>query len=152
MLTIGNVLQKKSKDIWSVGPKDTVYHALEKMAEKDIGSLIVIDNGELVGIFTERDYSRKVILKGKSSKETTVDELMTRKVYTVTPENTVDECMALMKAAKCRHMPIFDQKKLIAMLTMRDLMNAILEEKDVVIRDLERFIHGTEYLEVSNNP
>lgn len=152
MLTIRKVLQKKNNDLWSIGPTETAYQALDIMASRDISALLVVDRGELVGIFTERDYARKVILKGKSSKETTVEDLMTSKVYTVTPESTVEECMALMKAVKCRHMPVFENKKLVAMVTMRDIMNEILSEKDIAIRDLEHYIHGTDYLEASDNP
>ncbi len=145
MLSIENILLKKNKDLYSIGPKETAYKALEIMAEKDIGALLVIDKGEMVGIFTERDYARKVILRGKSSKDTMVEELMTRRVITITPENSFDECMALMKAAKCRHMPVFENKQLIAMLTMRDLMDALISEKDITIHDLERYITGSDY-------
>ncbi|MDH4027400.1 MAG: CBS domain-containing protein, partial [Nitrospirota bacterium] len=133
MLTIEKILRKKNMKLWSIGPNETAYKALEIMADKDIGSLLVIDKGELVGIFTERDYSRKVILKGKSSKDTKVEDLMTRKVITVKPENTIDECMALMKAANCRHMPVFEKGRLVAIVTMRDIMNELISEKDILI-------------------
>ena len=152
MLTIEKILRKKNMKLWSIGPKETAYKALEIMAEKDIGSLLVIDKGELVGIFTERDYSRKVILKGKSSKDTKVEDLMTRKVITVKPENTIDECMAIMKAANCRHMPVFEKGRLVAIVTMRDIMNELISEKDILISDLKHYIHGSSFIEVSNSP
>ena len=151
MLTIEKILRKKNMKLWSIGPNETAYKALEIMADKDIGSLLVIDKGELVGIFTERDYSRKVILKGKSSKDTKVEDLMTRKVITVKPENTIDECMALMKAANCRHMPVFEKGRLVAIVTMRDIMNELISEKDILISDLKHYIHGSSFLEISNS-
>ena len=152
MLTIGKIIGKKHTKLWSIGPEETAYRALEIMAEKDIGSLLVMEKQKLAGIFTERDYSRKVILKGKSSKDTKVKELMTSRVITVRPEHTVDECMAVMKAANCRHMPVFDQGNLVALVTMRDIMNALINEKDIMISDLEHYIHGSEYLDVANIP
>ena len=152
MSTIKKILLNKSKDLWSIEPKETVYKALKIMAKKDIGALLVIDKDNLVGIFTERDYARNVILKGKSSKDTTIEELMTRKVITVTPENSIDECMALMQATKCRHMPVIEKKQLIAVVTMRDIMNELLRKKDITIKDLEHYITGSDYLDVSDNP
>ena len=151
MLTIEKILRNKSADLWHIAPQKTAYEALEIMADKDIGAVLVIDKDGLVGIFTERDYARKVILKGKSSKDTTVDELMTRKVITVTPENSVDECMALMKSANCRHMPVMDKnkKQIIGMITMRDIMNELIIEKDIEIKDLEHYIYDTHYLDIS---
>ncbi len=151
MLSIKRILQKKNNDLWTIGPKELAYKALEIMAEKDIGALLIIDKDELVGIFTERDYARKVILKGKSSIDTTVEELMTRKVFTVTTETSIDECMALMKAAQCRHMPVFEKKQIIAMVTMRDVMNELISEKEIKIRDLEHYIHGSAYVDIANN-
>ena len=151
MLTIEKILRSKSTDLWHIAPQKTAYEALEVMADKDIGAVLVIDKDHLVGIFTERDYARKVILKGKSSKDTTVDELMTRKVITVTPGNSVDECMALMKSANCRHMPVMDKdkKRIIGMITMRDIMNELLIEKDIEISDLQHYIYDSQYLDVS---
>lgn len=142
MLYVENILSNKNMDLWSVEPKETAYKALEIMAKKDIGSLLVIDKGKLVGIFTERDYARKVILRGNFSKKTTVEELMTRNVITVTPETSFNECMALMKVKKCRHMPVYENKQLIAMLTMRDLMDELINEKDLTIHILHQYIYG----------
>ncbi len=151
MLRVKDVLEPKNKDIWSVGSKETAYKALEIMAEKGIGALMVIDEGKLVGIFSERDYARKVILKGKSSRETSVGELMTSEVYSITPDKTVEECLALLTAAHCRHLPVFAHNKLIGVVTIGDIANAIITDQKVKINDLENYITGSEYLAVEDN-
>ena len=107
MLRIKDVLNTKGSNVWSVEPKKTVYEALEIMAEKDVGALVVMDDKKLVGIFSERDYARKVVLKGKHAQDILIEDLMTTEVYSVTPGETVEECMAVMTAAHCRHMPVF---------------------------------------------
>ena len=152
MMTIDKILQKKSKDLWNLSPGESAYKALEMMADKDIGAILVYEKDELAGIFTERDYARKVILKGKSSKETTVGELMTTKVITVTPETSIDQCMALMKAAKCRHMPVMEKSKVVGMVTARDILNELIMQKDVTISDLEHYIYESHYTDISHNP
>jgi predicted transcriptional regulator len=144
MLKVKEVLAPKSGDIWSIGSMETAYKALEIMADKNIGALLVIDEGKLVGILSERDYARKVILKGKSSRETTVGELMTREVYSLTPEMTVEEGMALMTKAHIRHMPVFEDSKLIGIITIGDIAMAIMADQKVKISDLENYITGTE--------
>jgi CBS domain-containing protein len=106
--TIGQLLEAKGKDIWSISPHVTVFEALRIMAKKDIGALLVIDQEKLVGIFSERDYVQKVILKGKSSKKTNVGELMTTDVFYIGPKNTLNECMAVMTANHIRHMPVLE--------------------------------------------
>jgi CBS domain-containing protein len=152
MLKVKDVLEAKSKDIWSVSPKETAYKALEILAEKGIGALMVIDEGKLVGIFSERDYARKVILKGKSSRETSVGELMTEEVYSISPEKSVEECLALLTAAHCRHLPVFAKNKLIGVVTTGDIANAIITEQKINIHDLEKYITGSDYLAVEDNP
>lgn len=152
MLKVKDVLESKSKDIWSVSSKEMAYKALEVLAEKDIGALMVIDDGKLVGIFSERDYARKVILKGKSSKETSVSDLMTTEVYSITPDKTVDECLALLTAAHCRHLPVFENNNLIGVVTTGDIVNAIMTDQKIKIHDLENYITGSEYLSVDDNP
>ncbi len=152
MLRVQDVLKSKSKKIWSISSKETTYKALELLAEKDIGALMVIDDGKLAGIFSERDYARKVILKGKSSRETSVGDLMTREVYSITPDKTVDECMALMTTIHCRHMPVFENNQLIGVVTIGDIVNAIINEQQIKIQDLEKYITGSEYVAVDNNP
>jgi len=152
MLKVQDVLRSKSKKIWSISSGETTYKALEMLAEKDVGALMVIDDGKFVGLFSERDYARKVILKGKSSKETTVGELMTREVYSITPDKTVDECMALMTTIHCRHMPVFEKNQLIGVVTIGDVVNAIINEQQVKIQDLEKYITGSDYVAVDDNP
>jgi len=148
MLKIKDVLKMKGNDIWSIGPDETVYKALEIMAEKDIGALLVIDNGQVVGIFSERDYARKVTLKGKSSRETTVGELMTKELYSITSDKSVEECMALMTAAHCRHMPVYENNKLSGIVTIGNIVNTIIAEQKINIIDLENYIKGSGYTDV----
>ena len=144
MLKIKEVLTDKGNTIWSISSKETVYKALEMMAEKNIGALLVIDEGALMGIFSERDYARKVILKGKSSRQTTVGDLMTKDVYSLTPDMTVEEGMALMTKAHCRHMPVFDMNKLAGVITIGDIATALIAHQKVKISDLEHYITGSE--------
>ncbi|HBH61215.1 MAG TPA: histidine kinase [Nitrospiraceae bacterium] len=152
MLKVQDVLRSKSKKIWSISSRETTYKALEILAEKDIGALMVIDQGKLAGIFSERDYARKVILKGKSSRETSVGELMTKEVYSITPDKTVDECMALMTTVHCRHMPVFENNQLIGVVTIGDIVNAIINDQQIKIQDLEKYITGSDYVAVEDNP
>jgi len=149
MLKVGDVLKSKGTNILSISPKETVYKALEIMAEHDIGALLVIEEGQLVGIFSERDYARKVILKGRSSKETPVGELMTSKVYSITTDKTIEECMALMTTTRSRHMPVFEDNKLVGVVSIGDIVNAIIAEQKVTIQDLENYITGSEYVQTS---
>lgn len=142
MLRIRDVLKTKGSNIWTVGSKFTVYEALEVMAEKDIGALLVVDNEKLVGIFSERDYARKVVLRGKHAQDIQIEELMTKEVYSVTPNETVEECMAVMTAAHCRHMPVFEDQELIGVVSIGDIVNATITEHKVKIRDLEKYITG----------
>ena len=142
MLRIRDVLNTKGNQIWSIGPDATVYEALELMAEKNVGALVVLDGERLAGIFSERDYARKMILKGKHSRDTLVKELMTSEVYSVTPGETVEECMAVMTAAHCRHMPVFEDKKLVGVVSIGDIVSAAITEHKVKIRDLEKYITG----------
>ncbi len=145
MVTVGKLLEKKSSNIWSISSKETAFKALEIMAEKNIGALLVIDEGKLKGIFTERDYARKVILKGKSSKDTTVGELMTTDMCCISPDKKIEECMALMIEMDIRHLPIFDQDKLVGILSIRDVVNALITEQKVTISELENYICGKGY-------
>lgn len=142
MLTVKDVLKIKSNDIWSITPEATVYRALQILAEKDIGALLVIDKGNLVGIFSERDYARKVILKGKSSKDTSVGELMTSHIYSIGPEKTIEECMSLMTKIRSRHLPVIEEGKLIGVVSLGDVVNAIITDQKITIKDLESYITG----------
>ncbi len=147
MLTVKEVLRSKSSAIWSIIPDDTAYKALEIMDEKNIGALLVMDENKVVGIFTERDYARKVVLKGKSSSETRVDELMTKEIYTIKSSKSVGECMALMIAAHCRHMPVYENDKLAGIVTFGDIVNAVIIEQKTKIQDLETHISGCESIQ-----
>ena len=142
MITIKELLRKKSGDIWSISPHASVYQALELMAQKDVGALLVIENDKLVGIFSERDYARKVILKGKASRETAVSELMTKSVYYVTPDNTLEEAMALMTSKHIRHLPIMNQGKLLSIVTLGDVVKRIISEQKLTIDELENYLTG----------
>lgn len=142
MLTVRKILDaKKGQIVWTISSKVTVYEALVLMAQKDIGALLVVDN-DVVGIFSERDYARKVILKGRSSKETTVGELMSAPVVAIQPDATVYECMSLMTTRKHRHMPVVENGKLIGVISIGDVVNSIMSEQETTIRDLENFICG----------
>lgn len=142
MKTVNEVLKDKGREIWTISPSATVFQALELMAEKDIGALPVIQNGKLVGIFSERDYARKIILKGRASKDTTVSELMTQTVFYVNPENTVDECMALMTSKQIRHLPVLDRDRLVGIITLGDVVKRIISEQEFTIKELEKYVKG----------
>ncbi len=142
MITIKELLKKKSGDIWSISPETSVYQALELMAQKEVGALLVIENDKLVGIFSERDYARKIILKGKASKDTAVGELMTTSVYYVTPDNTLEEAMALMTSKHIRHLPIMNQGKLVSIVTLGDVVKKIISEQKLTIDELENYVTG----------
>jgi CBS domain-containing protein len=139
-MKINDVLQSKSKDIWTIHSRETAYYALEIMAEKNIGALPVIDEGKVVGIFSERDYARKVILKGKSSREAPVSDLMTKEVYSISPDKSVEECLALMTAAKCRYITVIENGNLVGFMSMGDVVYTIISEQKVTIQDLENYI------------
>ena len=142
MGTINEILRTKPKDIWSISSTASVFEGLELMSAKNIGALLVIDEGKLVGIFSERDYARKVILKGKTSKETTVGELMTKSILYATPENTLEECMALMTSKHIRHLPILENDSLIGIVTLADVAKGIISEQEFTIRELENYYSG----------
>ncbi|MBB6611830.1 CBS domain-containing protein [Pontibacter sp. Tf4] len=142
MGTVRCILQKKQGDVISVSPDTTVYSALEKMEENHIGSLLVMDNGRFCGILTERDYARKVILKGKSSKETLVKEIMTAHPATVSPDTTMEQCMALMTSKYIRHLPVFDNYNLVGIVSIGDIVKYMIEEQQFIIEELEHYITG----------
>jgi CBS domain-containing protein len=143
MHNIDTLLKDKGQEIWSIGPQETAFKALETMAQRNVGALLVIDKGKLIGIFSERDYARKVILKGKSSKETTVGELMTPNVFYASPDNTLQETMALMTAKHIRHMPVLKDDRLIGMVTLGDVVKQIISEQKFTIKELEKYISGS---------
>jgi CBS domain-containing protein len=142
MHTVRQILQSKGGDIWSIAPQESAFKALQIMADKEIGVLLVIDGEKLVGIFSERDYARKVILKGKSSKETSVGDLMTQEVLYIAPDATMEDCMALMTAKQIRHLPVLENEMLIGIITLGDVVNQVISDQKITIRELEKYIIG----------
>jgi len=142
MKTVQQLLESKRYSLISVAPSSTVLDALKVMADKEIGAVVVIDDGQLVGIFSERDYARKVVLQGKASKDTPVREIMTEKVVCVRPEQTIEDCMGLMTDKRIRHLPVLEQKKVIGVISIGDVVKEMLSEKEFVIKQLESYIHN----------
>ncbi|MCB1188799.1 MAG: CBS domain-containing protein [Leptospiraceae bacterium] len=140
MKTVGQLLQIKGSKIFSITPDSSVYKALEVMAEKDVGALLVVENEKLVGVFSERDYARKIILKGKSSKDTSVGEMMTKTVFYTQSDKTMEDCMAVMTNKKIRHLPVLENEKLIGIITIGDVVNQLLTEHKSKISLLEDYI------------
>jgi CBS domain-containing protein len=145
MRTVKDILKTKNADVCFIGPKAAVYDALKMMSDKAIGSVMVIDEaGAIAGIITERDYARKVILKGKSSHDIPVEEIMTptAEMYTVKPENTVEECMVLITAKKVRHLPVFDREAFVGLVSIGDIVKSIIAEQESLIEHLSNYISG----------
>jgi CBS domain-containing protein len=141
MKTLQQILQGKRSGVLSIPPSASVHEALTLMGEKDVGALLVLDGGRLVGIFSERDYARKIILQNKSAKETPVSEFMTSKVLWVKPSQTVEECMALMTDKHVRHLPVLQGEKVIGVISIGDAVKEMLSEQQFIIEQLENYIH-----------
>ena len=140
--TIGAVLKGKKRDIWSTTPETSVYRSIELMAEKEIGALLVMAGDELAGVLSERDYARKVILQGRSSKETKVSEIMSSPAICVSPEHTVGDCMHIMTNHRIRHLPVTQSGKVVGVVSIGDLVNWVITEQEETIRHLEAYICG----------
>jgi CBS domain-containing protein len=136
------MLEEKWHGVWTISPEATVYEALKIMADKDIGALIVVKNGQVAGIISERDYARKVMLKGKSSLATPVKDIMSTEIYYVGPEATAEECMALMTEKRIRHLPVMDNGKLTGVISIGDVVKSIISTQKVTIEHLQNYIMG----------
>jgi CBS domain-containing protein len=147
MTTVRDLMNAKgNKETYSVSSTETVYHAIEVMAEANIGAVLVTDEKRIVGICTERDYTRKIILKGLASKETQVKDIMTKEVITVAPETTVEQCMALMTKYRFRHLPVVENGHLTGVISIGDVVQSIIKEKESEISGLQEYIQGIEIL------
>jgi CBS domain-containing protein len=142
MTTVRTVFKAKGFDVWSIVPTTTVFDALKVMAEKNIGAILVMEEKNLKGIFSERDYARKIILRGESSQHTTVKDVMTSVVVFVRPEQSIEECMALMTEKHVRHLPVLDQEKVVGIISIGDVVKAIISEHEYTIKQLENYITG----------
>ncbi|NIV43165.1 MAG: CBS domain-containing protein [Candidatus Dadabacteria bacterium] len=143
MNTVSDILQEKGTGLCTISPNATVYEGLQIMAEKDVGAVLVTQNNKLLGIFTERDYARKVILQGKSSLNTAIKELMVKDVLIVKPADSIDQCMAVMTEKQIRHLPVMDGDELLGLVSMRDVVNHIISHKNFKIKELEKYITGS---------
>jgi CBS domain-containing protein len=142
MKTVRQLLQVKGNHVCSVAPDTTVYSALKVMDDNNVGALLVLSQGVLVGIFSERDYARKVALRGKSSKDTRVEEIMTEKVDCVSPSQSVNECMGLMTQKHIRHLPVMESSQLVGVISIGDVVKAVISEQEFTIEQLESYITG----------
>jgi CBS domain-containing protein len=140
MIKIRHLLDSKGYEVWSISPNATVYEAIELLAEKDIGAVLVMDGDKLEGILSERDYARRLILKGRMSQETEVNVIMTSDVHTLNPDNTLEECMALMTQKHVRHIPIMEDEKVIGVISIGDAVNATIANQEFLIEQLEKYI------------
>ncbi len=140
MRPISELLKKRDSTVYSLKPQDSVFEALRRLADHDVGAMMVIDGGRLVGVFSERDYTRKIALAGKSSKDTLVKDIMTANVFTVSPQTRTKDCLALMSQKKIRHLPVVDEGKVIGMISIRDIMNDIIADHELTISYLQHYI------------
>ena len=143
MTTVGRLLDTKGHDVWSIAPDASVFDAIKLMADRGIGAGLVMKGEKLVGVVSERDYARKVILQGRSSKDTPVRQIMTDKVFYVRPDQTVEDCMVLMTEKRIRHLPVLDGDRLVGMISIGDVVKSVISEKETLIRQLENYITGS---------
>ncbi len=140
--SVRQVLNDKGYAVETVAPETSVYEALQKLSNREVGALVVLEEGEICGLFSERDYARKVALQGRSSKETQVQEIMTRRVITLEPEQTVEACMVLMTDKRIRHLPVLEDGRLIGIVSIGDIVKAVIEAQRLTIEELESYISG----------
>ena len=139
---VSALLHHKGATVWSVAPESTVFEAIKLMADKNIGALLVMSHGMLAGLFTERDYTRKIALQGKTSKQTLVKEVLSARVVTVAPDDSVEECMRLMTEHRIRHLPVVRNEEVVGIISIGDLVNWIISAQDATIAQMERYIAG----------
>jgi CBS domain-containing protein len=139
---ISTLLHHKNAELWSIAPEATVFEAIKLMAEKNIGSLLVLSGGKLAGVFTERDYSRKIALQGKSSKDTRMREIISSQIVSVTPQHSIEDCMKLMTEHRVRHLPVLDGEKVVGLVSIGDLVNWIISAQNAAIAQMEQYIAG----------
>lgn len=142
MMSIKHVLDQKGRQVHAVRPDQTVFEALKLMAEMNVGSMAVVENGKLVGIITERHYAREIVLKGRTSPTTRVSDVMSRKVFYVRPEQTVEEGMAIMTAEAVRHLPVLENGRLAGIVSIGDMVKSVIGDQKFIIQQLEHYIHG----------
>jgi len=142
MTTVRDILGRKGRNVWTIDPDSSVYQALEMMSDRHIGALVVTEGGRMVGIVSERDYARKIALNGKSSRDTPVRDIMTRRVFCVAPMNRIEECMALMTEKSVRHLPVLDGERLDGIVSIGDVVKATISHQEFIIEQLEHFIAG----------
>ena len=140
MASVKQLLQGKGHDVWSIGPEVSVYDAIAKMAQEEVGALVVLEGESLVGVVSERDYARKVVLQGRSSRDTKIKDIMTTRVAYARPDQSVEDCMAMMTEKHIRHLPVMDGDKLLGVISIGDLVKFIIEEQKHVIEQLEQYI------------
>jgi len=140
--TIGEILNQKGNAVWTIGPEATVFEAIQLMAEKNIGALLVTEKGKLIGILSERDYTRKVALRGKSSKQTPVKDILSGQVIHVSPTHTIEECMRLMTDHRVRHLPVLEKDRILGIVSIGDLVNWIISAQSTTIHQLQTYITG----------
>lgn len=140
MKTVADILNAKGRQVFSAAPDDSVFDAIKMMSDKGIGGIVIMDGDRLVGIMTERDYARKVVLDGKSSRNASVREIMTDQVLCVTPEQTIDECMALMTDKRARHLPVLEDDQVVGVISIGDLVKAVIHEQQILIDQLQNYI------------
>ena len=141
-MKVKDILRRKGNQVISVSPQSSVLDALKLMAEKNIGGVLVMEEEKLVGIFTERDYARKIILKGKTSAESKISEVMVSNLITITPDNDISDCMKIMTHKTIRHLPVLENKNLVGLISIGDVVKSIIEEQQSVIQHLEQYIAG----------
>ena len=143
MKLVSHILQEKGRTVYTIPPDEIMFNALKIMAEKEVGALVVSEKDSIDGIVTERDYARKVVLLGKSSKEITVSEIMSGRVYYIRPQNTLEECMAVMTEKRVRHLPVIEDRKLVGIISIGDVVKAVIDDKDFIIDQLVNYIKGS---------